>query len=102
MRRDFIAATSFSVNAATRGSTMMKRLALTQLWPELIKRDVAHVLTASSRSASSSTMYGSEPPSSSTVFFSDAPACAATAFPAGVLPVNVTALTCGFSITAFT
>ena len=91
----FIAATSFSVNAATSGSTTMKRLALTQLWPELISRDVAHVLTASSRSASSRTMYGSEPPSSSTVFLNAAPACAATALPAGVLPVSVTARTSG-------
>ena len=47
-------------------------------------------------------MYGSEPPSSSTVFFRTAPACAATAFPAGVLPVSVTARTSGCSMTAFT
>ena len=42
----FIAATSFSVNAAASGSTTMNRFALTQLCPELISRDVAHVLTA--------------------------------------------------------
>ena len=47
-------------------------------------------------------MYGSDPPSSSTVFFITAPACAATALPAGVLPVSVTARTSGCSMTPFT
>ncbi len=78
----------------------MKRLAAMQLCPVLISRDVTQVATAASRSASSRMRYGSLPPSSSTHFLSAAPARAATARPARVLPVNVTAATRGSSITA--
>ena len=53
-----------------------------------------------SRSASASTMNGSEPPSSSTVFFSAWPASVATAAPARSLPVRVTAATRGSAIRA--
>jgi hypothetical protein len=53
---------------------------------------VAHA-AAASRSASASTTNGSLPPSSSTVFFTARPAIAATARPAPVEPVNVTAAT---------
>ena len=82
-----------------RSSTTMKRLAAMQLCPELTRRAFVQTSAASSRSASSSTRYGSLPPSSSTVFFSSAPAFAATARPAGPLPVSVTARTSGCSIT---
>ena len=51
-----------------------------------------------SRSASASTMNGSEPPSSSTLFLSAVPAAAATAAPARSLPVSVTAATRGSSM----
>jgi len=49
------------------------------------------VATARSRSASSSTMKGSDPPSSRTVFFNSRPAREATSLPAASLPVSVTA-----------
>ncbi len=65
-----------------------------QLCPELISRLVTHASTASPRSASSRTRYGSLPPSSRTHFLRRAPASLATAFPAAVLPVRVTAATC--------
>ena len=47
--------------------------------------------TARSISASASTINASAPPSSSRLFFSAFPAAAATAEPARVLPVTVTA-----------
>ena len=60
-----------------------------------MSRLATQVSTARSRSASARIRYGSLPPSSSTVFLSTAPAFAATARPAGVLPVSVTAATAG-------
>ena len=55
-------------NSSATDSTTMKRLAAMQLWPAFWKRASTATLAAASRSASSSTMNGSEPPSSSTVF----------------------------------
>ena len=69
----------------------MKRLAQMQLWPALMVRATAPTLAAWSRSASARTMNGSEPPSSMTDGLSASPAAAATARPAGSLPVMVAA-----------
>ena len=54
------------------------------------------------KSASSKTTYGSLPPNSSTVFFNTLPAVSATDFPAGVLPVKVTAAIDGSLMTSAT
>ena len=80
----------------------MNRFAPMQLCPALIKRLVTQSRAAPAISASSQIIYGSLPPSSRTDFFSAEPAIAATDFPAGMLPVNVTAFTFGFSMTVFT
>jgi hypothetical protein len=80
----------------------MKRLAQTQLWPELSKRDIAPISAARPRSASANTMNASLPPSSKTPGFIAAPASAATVRPAAVLPVSVTARTRGSAMSAGT
>ena len=77
----------------------MKRLAQTQLWPLLLKRDLTAVAAAASTSASASTTNGSDPPSSSTDFLMAAPAIDAIEDPARSLPVSVTAATRGSSTT---
>ena len=69
-----------------------------QTWPQLPKREAIPAATAVSRSASASTMNGSEPPNSSTEGFSAAPANAATAAPARGEPVRVTPLIRGSSM----
>ncbi len=100
----FDAAIRFTKSASKRArtsSTTMKRLPAMQLCPEFTSRAFVQTSAASSRSASSSTRYGSLPPSSSTVFFRSAPAFAATARPAGPLPVSVTARISGCSMTRF-
>ncbi len=81
---------------------MINRLAAMQLWPLLSSRAATPVLTAASRSASSSTIKGSLPPSSSTVFFSCAPQSCATRRPAASLPVSVAARTHGCPIISAT
>ena len=63
----------------------MNLFAAMQDWP----------LTASSRSAEGITMNGSLPPSSSTEGLISSPAMAPTDWPAGSLPVRVTAATRG-------
>jgi hypothetical protein len=61
-----------------------------QAWPQLKKRPVEMALAAASRSASSSTMQGSEPPSSRVTFFRWGAAAAITRLPVGVEPVSAT------------
>ena len=77
----------------------MKRLAAMQDCPLLMARACTAVRTAARAIGVGMTMKGSLPPSSSTVFLIWPPACAATCRPAGSLPVSVTALTRGSSMT---
>jgi hypothetical protein len=86
-----IAAVNLARKASYTGDSTMKRLAQMQLWPALMVRATAPTFAACSRSASASTMNGSEPPSSITEGFNASPAAAATARPAGSLPVIVAA-----------
>ena len=74
------------MNRSATPSSTMKRLALTQLWPTLMKRALTAAAAASSTSASASTINGSEPPSSRTCFLSARPACDATMLPTWVEP----------------
>ncbi|GAB6938899.1 hypothetical protein JCM11754A_24260 [Isoptericola variabilis] len=71
-------------------------------WPALMMRDRARVSAAASRSASASTMLGSEPPSSSTAGLISAAATLATADPPRDDPVNDTAWTRRSRMTAAT
>ncbi len=65
-------------------------------------RAATATLAAFARSASGSTIKGSEPPSSSTHFFISRPAVSATWLPAFSLPVSVTALIRASAITGAT
>ena len=80
----------------------MNRFALMQDCPLFSVRALTAVLTAVSRSADGITMKASLPPSSRTVGLMSFPACAATAEPAGSLPVSVAAATRGSSSTRLT
>lgn len=68
----------------------MNLLALIQAWPLHLKRDFSPHLTAFSKSASSKTIKGSEPPNSITTFFKYFPAIYETAIPPLELPTKLT------------
>ena len=80
----------------------MNRFAAIQDWPVLIVRAFTAVLSARSKSALGMTMKASLPPSSSTLFLISRAAALATAAPAFSLPVTVTALTRGSTISLST
>ena len=88
-------ATKRRSNSSATASWTMKRLAAMQLCPLFWQRAVTPTSAARSRSAEGSTTNGSLPPSSNTVFLTSSPATRATAWPAGVLPVRVAAMTRG-------
>ena len=71
-------------------SCIKNRLAAMQLCPAFCIRALIAVATATSKSASSRTIYALLPPNSNTHFFKWVPAIAATAFPADSLPVKET------------
>jgi hypothetical protein len=93
-----VASTSRRSNSSATLSSTMNRLAAMQLWPAFENRARAACSATLGRSASASTMNGSEPPSSSTHFLSARPAAAPTAAPTRSLPVSVTSLRRGSPI----
>jgi hypothetical protein len=90
---------SCSTNASATLRTTTNRLAEMQLWPPLTRRERAAVRAATATSASARTTNGSLPPSSSTERLRWRPASVATARPAAVEPVRVTAATRGSAMT---
>ena len=93
---------SLSANSsATDASTMMRSVDM-QIWPWFMNALNAAALTASSRSASSSTTKGALPPSSSNAGLRCRAAISATTRPTRVEPVKFTRRTTGALISAST
>ena len=97
--RAFIRSANFSMKSSATESTTKNRFAAMQDCPQLTKRPATAPVAATSRSASSATMKGSDPPSSSTTFFTSFEASRATATPVPTDPVRLTTET-GLRISA--
>ncbi len=93
-------AANFSTKASATASTTMIFSVDMQIWPWFMKAPKAAAFTASSRSASSSTMNGALPPSSNNTGFSCSAHSLAMMRPTWVDPVKFTRRTAGCSIRA--
>ena len=80
--------TSRSVNSSATSASTNTRLTARHAWPQLKKRPTDAALAAPARSASLSTMNGSEPPSSSVSRLAPLAASSITRSPTGVEPVK--------------
>ena len=89
-------ATSRPTTSSATASNTNSRLVARQAWPQLKKRPTLAALTARSRSASSQTIIGSDPPSSRVTRLRCSAAAAMVRRPTAVEPVKATLRTCGW------
>ncbi len=76
----------------------MKRLAHTQVWPELRYLEAMAPRTAAATSASAKTMNGACPPNSSATFFTVAAQSRMSSLPTAVEPVKLSLRTSGLAV----
>ncbi len=95
-RAVFAIAMSFSTNSSWMVSWSSRREPAMQVWPVAAKIPEIAPETASSRMASSKTMFGDLPPSSSETFLKLFAACSFTRAPVTLPPVKATLATLGW------